>query len=124
MSGCAQYQAAPLSAPSDVLAAPDAAILSADAAKIDRPFLTPQPIDLSQPLTPNALAVIAVLENPDLKAQRAKSGVTDAQAFAARLLPDPSFQGSFDKILSGPGRVQCVRRRSSASISASSAPRA
>jgi outer membrane protein TolC len=102
LSGCQTYQAAPLSAPSDALAAPDAAILSADAAKIDRPFLTPQPIDLSQPLTPNALAVIAVLENPDLKAQRAKSGVTDAQAFAARLLPDPSFQANFDKILSGP----------------------
>lgn len=102
LSGCQTYRAAPLSAPSDVLAPPDPAILSADAATIDRPFLTPQPIDLSQPLTPNALAVIAVLENPDLKAQRAKSGVTDAQAFAARLLPDPSFQANFDKILSGP----------------------
>ncbi|MFA6116780.1 MAG: TolC family protein [Sphingomonas sp.] len=102
LSGCQTYRAAPLAVPSDVLAPPDAAILSADAAKIDRPFLTPQPIDLSQPLTPNALAVIAVLENPDLKAQRAKSGVTDAQAFAARLLPDPSFQANVDKILSGP----------------------
>ena len=102
LSGCARYRAAPLSAPSDVLAPPDAAILSADATKIGRPFLTPQPIDLSQPLTPNALAVIAVLENPDLKAQRAKAGVTDAQVFAARLLPDPSFQGHVDKILSGP----------------------
>ena len=102
LSGCATYQAAPLRPASDVLAAPDLAILSADASKIDRPYLTPQPIDLTQPLTPNALAVIAVLENPDLKAQRAKSGVTDAQAFAARLLPDPSFQANFDKILSGP----------------------
>ena len=102
LSGCVGYKAAPLSAPSDVLALPDAAILSADAAKIDRPWLLPQPINLSQPLTPNALAVIAVLENPELKAQRAKAGVTDAQAFAARLLPDPSFQGSFEKILSGP----------------------
>jgi outer membrane protein TolC len=102
LSGCQTYQPAPLAAPSDVLAPPDAAILSADAAKIDRPFLTPQQIDLSQPLTPNALAVIAVLENPDLRAQRARAGVTDAQAFAARLLPDPSFQANFDKILSGP----------------------
>jgi cobalt-zinc-cadmium efflux system outer membrane protein len=102
LSGCQTYRPVPLAVPSGVLAPPDATILSADAAKIDRPFLTPQSIDLSQPLTPNALAVIAVLENPDLKAQRAKAGVTDAQVFAARLLPDPSFQGSFDKILSGP----------------------
>ena len=62
----------------------------------------PQPIDLSQPLTPNALAVIAVIRNPDLKAQRAKAGVTDAQAFAARLLPDPTVQASYDKLISGP----------------------
>ncbi|QDZ07931.1 TolC family protein [Sphingomonas panacisoli] len=102
LSGCASYQRSPLRPASDVLAAPDPAILSADASKIDRPYLTPQAIDLSQPLTPNALAVIAVLENPDLKAQRAKSGVTDAQAFSARLLPDPTFGANFDKILSGP----------------------
>lgn len=101
LSGCARYAAAPLPASSDILAAPDAAILSADAEKIDRPYLTPQPIDLSQPLTPNALAVIAVIENPDLKAQRAKAGVNDAQAFAARLLPDPTFGANFDKLVSG-----------------------
>lgn len=101
-AGCQHYAPAPLRSPSDVLAAPDAAALSRDAATIERSFLTPQPIDLTQPLTPNALAVIAVLENPDLKALRAKNGVADAQAFAARLLPDPSVQGGFDKLLSGP----------------------
>lgn len=101
LAGCASYAPRPLSPPSDILAAPDPAILSVDAAKIDRPYLTPQPIDLSAPLTPNALAVIAVLENPDLKAQRARAGVTDAQVFAARLLPDPTAQASFDKLLSG-----------------------
>ncbi|CAN5608482.1 TolC family protein [soil metagenome] len=101
LAGCANYAPRPLAPPSDILAAPDPAILSVDAAKIDRPYLTPQPIDLSAPLTPNALAVIAVLENPDLKAQRAKAGVTDAQVFAARLLPDPTAQASFDKLLSG-----------------------
>lgn len=102
LAGCAGYTSSPLRTPVDVLANPDPAILSADAQKIDRPYLTPQAIDLSVPLTPNALAVIAVLENPDLKAQRLKSGVSDAQAFSARLLPDPTFQGSFDKLLTGP----------------------
>ena len=102
LAGCASYTSSPLAQAPAVLAAPDPAILSMDAQKIERPYLTPQAIDLSAPLTPNALAVIAVLENPDLKAQRAKSGVVDAQAFSARLLPDPTFQGSFDKLLSGP----------------------
>ena len=102
LCGCQSYRHAPLRAASDVLAPPDIAGLSIDAMKIDRPYLTPQPIDLSKPLTPNALAVIAVLENPDLKALRAKAGVAEAQAFAARLLPDPSVQGSFDTLLSGP----------------------
>jgi cobalt-zinc-cadmium efflux system outer membrane protein len=102
LSGCATYKPAPLSQPDAVLSKPDLAILSTDAAKIDRPWLQPQSIDLSLSLTPNALAVIAVLENPDLKALRAKTGVTDAQAFAARLLPDPTAQLGFDKLLSGP----------------------
>jgi len=102
LAGCARYAPSPLAPAPVTLAAPDPAILSMDAQKIERPYLTPQAIDLSAPLTPNALAVIAVLENPDLKAQRLKSGVTDAQAFSARLLPDPTFQGSFDKLLSGP----------------------
>jgi cobalt-zinc-cadmium efflux system outer membrane protein len=76
--------------------------LSVEAQQIRRPYLQPQPLDFSKPLTPNALAVIAVLENPDLKAQRAKAGVTDAQAFAAGLLPDPTFQANYDFLLSGP----------------------
>ncbi|MBW8836905.1 MAG: TolC family protein, partial [Burkholderia sp.] len=85
-----------------VLTEPNTALISADAQKIDRPYLAPEPIYMSAPLTPNALAILAVLLNPDLKALRAKTGVTDAQAFAAGLLPDPSFQASFDKLLSGP----------------------
>ncbi len=102
LTGCASYHSAPLGRPLDVLVPSDFSTLSVDAAKIDRPWLTPQTIDLSQPLTPNALAVIAVLENPDLKALRTKSGVVDAQAFAARLLPDPTAQASFDKRFAGP----------------------
>jgi outer membrane protein, heavy metal efflux system len=102
LSGCAHYQPSPLREPATVLAPPNLSLVSADAQKIDRPYLTPEAIDLSKPLTPNALGILAVLLNPDLKALRAKNGVTDAQAFAAGLLPDPSFQASFDKLLSGP----------------------
>ena len=102
LAGCAHYEPSPLRPPSAVLTEPNTALISADAQKINRPYLAPEAIDLSKPLTPNALAILAVLLNPDLKALRAKTGVTDAQAFAAGLLPDPSFQASFDKLLSGP----------------------
>lgn len=102
LAGCAHYAPSPLPSPSVVLAAPDLRLITADAQKIDRPYLNPEPVNLATPLTPNDLAILAVLLNPDLKALRAKSGVTDAQAFAAGLLPDPTFQASFDKLLSGP----------------------
>lgn len=102
LSGCASYAPRPLEQPNAVLGAPDMKLTAAETQNIQRPYLAPEPVDLSQPLTPNALAILAVLENPDLKAQRAKVGVTDAQAFAARLLPDPQLQGSYDKLLSGP----------------------
>src|SRR5947209_8979746 len=104
LGACAHYAPKPLADSAAVLAEPNPKILSAEAQQISRPYLRPQPVNLNQPLTPNALAVIAVLENPDLKAQRAKIGVTDAQAFAARLLPDPTFQANFDKLLSGPDK--------------------
>lgn len=102
LAGCAQYRPSPLPSAMAALATPDMRIITADAQRIDRPYLTPQPINLAAPLTPNDLAILAVLLNPDLKALRAKTGVTDAQAFAAGLLPDPTFQASFDKLLSGP----------------------
>lgn len=104
-TGCAHYVAVPLREASLVLAAPDLTLLVANAAKIDRPFLKPEAIELSRPLTPNALAVIAVIENPDLKALRTKSGVAEAQSFAARLLPDPTVQAGVDKVISGPDEL-------------------
>ncbi len=105
LSGCASYRPLPLRTGQTVLASPDVTALSADASKIERPFLAAQPVDLTQPLTPNALAVIAVLENPDLKALRVKTGVADAQAFAARLLPDPTAQVGADKPVAGPDNL-------------------
>ena len=102
LCGCGHYAPAPLHPAVVALAPADMAALNADAEKIDRPFLSPQSIDISRPLTPNALAVIAVIENPDLKALRAAAGVSDAQAFAARLLPDPTVALSADKVISGP----------------------
>jgi len=99
LAGCASYTPRPLATS---LPATDMAALARDAATIKRPYLKPTDIDLAAPLDDNAIAVIAVLGNPDLKALRTKAGVADAQVFAARLLPDPTFNLGLGGILSGP----------------------
>lgn len=102
LAACASYTPHPLSNAPAVLDAPTSATLSAAAAKIERPYLAPTTIDLAAPLDPNAVATIAVIANPDLKALRAKAGVSDAQVFAARLMPDPTFSLGVHPVLSGP----------------------
>ncbi len=98
LAACASYTPRPLA---DQAPAADLHALSQQAATIDRPYLTATSIDLSQPLDMNAIAVIAVIGNPDLKAMRARAGVAEAQSFAARLLPDPTFSLGASKVLSG-----------------------
>ncbi|MET0309990.1 MAG: TolC family protein [Sphingomonas sp.] len=102
LSGCATYAPVPLDSGPGMLAAPDIAALSAEAGTIDRPYLKPVSIDLASPLDGNAVATLAVIANPDLRAARARAGVSDAQAFAARLLPDPTLSLGASKVLSGP----------------------
>ena len=106
VGGCAHYNSDPLATDPAILAASDISILSRDAQSIERPFLRAQAIDFGQPLDANAVAVLAVIANPDLKAMRARLGVADAQAFSARLLPDPSFSFNFDHIFSGPDTLE------------------
>ncbi len=102
LGGCATYRPEPLDSGPAALAEPSVAELSQAASAVERPWLPPQQVDLSQPLTPQALSAIAVVANPDLEAQRARAGVTDAQVFAAGLLPDPTFSFGVNKVLSGP----------------------
>lgn len=102
LAGCATYHDEPLDSSRAALADPTPAALSQGASTVERPWLPPQPVDLSQPLTPQALSAIAVVANPDLEAQRARAGVKDAQVFAAGLLPDPTFSLGVNKVLSGP----------------------
>jgi outer membrane protein TolC len=99
LAGCAHYVPEPLTDKPGILATPDARLLV-------RPFTAmPGPatltIDLSAPLSEDAIAALAVTANPDLKAMRARSGVNDAQVFKAGLMPDPTFSLGIDPIVSG-----------------------
>ena len=102
LSACATYSPLPLTGEGEVLAPPVAAALTHEASTIDRPYLTPTAIDLSRPLDPNAIATVAVVANPGLKAARARADVSEAQVFAARLIPDPTISVGAAKVLTGP----------------------
>jgi outer membrane protein, heavy metal efflux system len=101
-AACAGYAPEPLAIDRSALAAPVASILEERASRIERPWLAPVAVDLDAPLTMDALSAIAVVNNPDLVAQRSRAGVADAQVFAAGLLPDPTFSIGANKVLSGP----------------------
>ncbi|MBI1398385.1 MAG: TolC family protein [Betaproteobacteria bacterium] len=101
VSGCAHYSPAPLERAPRVLDPVVASVLEAKADRIHRPWLEPVTLDLSGRLTPNAIATIAVVNNPDLEAARVRADVADAQVFAAGLLPDPSVSLGANKVLKG-----------------------
>ena len=62
-------------------------------------------VNLSTPLPVQAVAYLAVLNNPDLRAARSQAGVAEAQVLAAGILPNPSASGSLLPVLAGPGII-------------------
>ncbi|MGC2521140.1 MAG: TolC family protein [Stellaceae bacterium] len=60
-------------------------------------------IDPGRPLGIAAVSLLAVENNPDLKAARAARGVAEAQVLQAGLLPNPSLTGQVSPVLGGPG---------------------
>ena len=99
LGGCTSYQPQPLSQQSPLATGldglwVDASALHPNAAdqRADRyPFDPGDGLDLTE------VGILAVLNNPDLKARRSRLLVAAAQAFSAGLLPDPQFGASLDK---------------------------
>ncbi|MDE2093758.1 MAG: TolC family protein, partial [Burkholderiales bacterium] len=94
ITACSSYAPAPLATHSD---------LAADLAGLTVPPVAPAPegwpahrFDPSNGLDSIEIATLAVANNPDLRAARASLGVSQAQAFAAGLLPDPQLSLSRD----------------------------
>ena len=106
LGGCVSYREADL--PSRPPPNPSATELALAAARLDHPRLGPVDIDLSGPLSPRELGIIAVIANPELRAQRARLGIAGAQVFDAGLLPDPQFSFSLDRPVSAPGLVDAI----------------
>jgi outer membrane protein TolC len=94
LTGCASYQARPL--PEDPLLAENLQGLHYTIEKQQDAGLQPHEINPADGLDLTETAIIAVLNNPDLRAERAKQKVAGAQLFAAGLLPDPRISANLD----------------------------
>jgi outer membrane protein TolC len=86
LGGCATYQPKPL---------PLGPNLSADVGKLIKPAIE-APVNAEGGLNLTEVAVLAVQNNPELKAKRSQLGIKRAQVFSTGLLPDPQFSASLD----------------------------
>ena len=94
LGACATYTPGELAKAPDLAASPER--LTIDLSKLRPTPLQAHKFDPSDGQDPTEVAILAVLNNPDLKAKRAAAGVAGAQAFAAGLLPDPQVAFSLD----------------------------
>jgi cobalt-zinc-cadmium efflux system outer membrane protein len=96
--GCAVYHPNPLTeeAVNRALQVPDIAELSIAVDSLQHGASNPLSIDLTDGLSSDEAAVIALLENPTLRAERDRRGLADAQLLQARILPDPTIDAGLD----------------------------
>ena len=102
-AGCTSYRRMPLdtAAVDRGLNPPSMEALRVEARALKHPILKPLEIDDQNGLNPDEAAIIAVLANPQLKAERDKRGVAVAQLYQAGILPNPQFSGSLDFPMAG-----------------------
>ncbi len=91
LSGCATYRPRSLPTAPDLASAPE---LTVPAQQFWLPGLPPHPIS-PEGLDETTVVMLAVFDNPDLKAARLQAGVASAQLLEAGLLPDPQFGAGF-----------------------------
>ena len=101
LTACQTYEPVPLDDSPDLL--PDVASLKISPSELPLPELGSHPFDPSRPLDMDEVAMIAVVNNPDLKAMRGQVGVAEAQAFAAGLLPNPQLSVAYGVLITGVG---------------------
>ncbi|MGH8202811.1 MAG: TolC family protein [Steroidobacteraceae bacterium] len=71
--------------------------LTVPAGSLGLPGLKPAPLNPSQGFTETNIITLAVVGNPQLKAERLQAGVAHAQLLEAGLLPDPQISGGLSK---------------------------
>ncbi len=96
--GCSRYSAKPLSrdAVDERLALPNDQALQVRVSELRHPILRPMAIDLTDGISPDEAAVLAVLVNPGLRAERAQHQIEAAQLLQAGLLPNPQLTAGLE----------------------------
>ena len=94
LGACASYRPVPLATHGNAVR--DLQALRIDSRSMPLPELAAHRFDPSDGLDMTEVAMLAVSNNPDLRLARDDAGVAYAQAFAARLLPDPQVSLSSD----------------------------
>jgi outer membrane protein TolC len=94
LSGCVSYQPRPLSTQSTLRT--NVARISIDRSQMPLPELVAHEFNAEGGLGMTDIAMLAVVNNPDLKVARADARIAHAQAFNAGLLPDPQFHFGLD----------------------------
>lgn len=95
LGGCTAYQ--PLALHEQAALADRVTALRVDADTLSRGPAGSHEFNAADGLDLEEVGILAVLNNPDLKAQRAGLGVAGAQVFAAGLLPDPQLSAVLDR---------------------------
>lgn len=91
LAGCTWYHQAPLSLADTATSQAALSRIRIDASSMPLPTLSTHRFDPSDGLDIDETAMLAVVNNPDLKLTRDDLGIARAQAFSAGLLPDPQL---------------------------------
>jgi outer membrane protein TolC len=103
VSGCSIYHPKPLTtaAVESNLKVPSESVLRVKASQLKHPALRPVEIDLRNGISPDEAAVLAVLLNPTLRADRDRRGLASAQLIQAGVLPNPQISYGRDYVVGG-----------------------
>ena len=80
---------------------PAAKALQIAAAQLHHPLFAPVPVNLRSGIGPDQAAVLAVILNPKLRADRDRRGLAAAQLIQAGILPNPSIGYTRDFVTGG-----------------------
>ena len=106
LASCAAYSPEPLNERPDLRPSLTHLVVAAD--QFPLPELGSHRFDLRRPLDGDDVSMIAVANNPDLKATRTRIGVAKAQAFAAGILPNPQISFDYGFLTGGPGTINSI----------------
>jgi outer membrane protein TolC len=98
LQGCATVAPAPLTdaVVNDAMKDPEPAAVRVATRELHHAMIPPMEVDLARGLSPQEAAVVAVVLNPDLRAERDRNAIAKAQLVQAGLLPNPQLAANLD----------------------------